>query len=184
MYKIIDLFKKEEKKFYVTYRAISLQLFENNAEKQYDKILIRKHVLNNFRKNVISKLIMKKEISSLIEIFQLSTFDDTSLFKLTSINNFIAVKISKFFFRKEILNKEMINLFRKNQSLNKKNNISFRKKSSFCSNSSKSLNEFFEAENVSLNVLTSKNINFRINEINIVHKKKVRKFSKNFANTT
>jgi hypothetical protein len=69
MYKIVDFFKKEEKKFYVTYRAISLHIFENNDEKQYDKILIRKHVLNNFRKNVVSKLMMKKEISSLIEIF-------------------------------------------------------------------------------------------------------------------
>jgi hypothetical protein len=51
----------------------------------------------------------------------------------------------------------MIWLSRKNQSLNKKNNISFRKKNSFCSNSSKLLNEFFEIENASLNVLTLKN---------------------------
>jgi hypothetical protein len=68
-YKTLDLFKKEERKFYVTYRAISLQIFENNDEKQYDKILIRKHVLNNSRKNVISKSIMKKKISSFIKIF-------------------------------------------------------------------------------------------------------------------
>jgi hypothetical protein len=39
-YKTVDFFKKEEKKFYVTYRAILLQIFENNDEKQYDKISI------------------------------------------------------------------------------------------------------------------------------------------------
>ncbi len=72
-YKVVDLFKKEERKLYVTYRAISLQIFENSDEKQYDKISIRKHVLNNFRKNVVSKSMMKKEISLSIEIFQLST---------------------------------------------------------------------------------------------------------------
>jgi hypothetical protein len=32
-YKTIDFFKKKERKFYVTYRAISLQIFENNDEK-------------------------------------------------------------------------------------------------------------------------------------------------------
>jgi hypothetical protein len=32
-YEAIDFFKKEEKKFYVTYRVISLQIFENNVEK-------------------------------------------------------------------------------------------------------------------------------------------------------
>jgi hypothetical protein len=78
----------------------------------------------------------------------------------------------------------MINFSRKNQSLNKENNISSRKKSFLCSNSSKLSNEFFETENASLNVLTSRNINFRINVINIVQKKRVRKFSKDFANTT
>jgi hypothetical protein len=77
----------------------------------------------------------------------------------------------------------MINLFRKNQSLNQKNNISFRKKNFLCSNSSKLLNELFEIENVSLNMLTSKNINFRINVINIVQEKWVQKSSKDFANT-
>ncbi len=35
-----------------------------------------------------------------------------------------------------------------------------------------------------MNVLISKNINFRINVINIVQKKRVRKSSKDFANTT
>jgi hypothetical protein len=68
--------------------------------------------------------------------------------------------------------------------LNKENNISSRKKSFFCSNSSKLSNEFFKTKNASLNVLTSKNINFRTNVINIVQEKRVRKFSKNFANTT
>jgi hypothetical protein len=78
----------------------------------------------------------------------------------------------------------MINFSRKNQSLNKENNISSRKKNFLCSNLSKLSNEFFETENASLNVLTSKNINFRINVINIVQEKRIRKFSKDFANTT
>jgi hypothetical protein len=68
--------------------------------------------------------------------------------------------------------------------LNKKNNISCEKKNSLYSNSSKLSNKFFEIENVLLNVLTSKNINFRINVINIVSKKRVWKLSKDFANTT
>ncbi len=114
----------------------------------------------------------------------MSTFDDTSSFKSTSINIFVAIEISKSFSRKKSSNKEMIWFFRKNQSLNKKNNISFRKKSSLCSNSSKLSNEFFEIENASLNVLTSKNINFRINVVNIVQEKRVQKLSKDFANTT
>jgi hypothetical protein len=63
-YEAIDFLKKEEKKFYVIYRAISLQIFENSDEKQYDKISIRKHVLNNSKKNIVSKSMMKKEISS------------------------------------------------------------------------------------------------------------------------
>ncbi len=68
--------------------------------------------------------------------------------------------------------------------MNKKNNISFRKKNSFYSNSSKLSNKLFEIKNASLNVLTSRNINFRINVVNIVQEKRVQKFSKNFANTT
>jgi hypothetical protein len=60
-YEKVDFFKKEEKKLYVTYRAIFEQIFENSDEKQYDKILIRKFVLNNSRKNVISKSMMKKK---------------------------------------------------------------------------------------------------------------------------
>ncbi len=131
----------------------------------------------------MSNSMMKKEISSSIES-QLSTFDDTSSFKSTSINIFIAIEISKFFSRKETSNQKKIKLFRKNQSLNQKNNISFRKKSFLCSNSSKLLKEFFEVKNSSLNVLTSKNINSRINVVNIVQEKRVRKFSKDFANTT
>ncbi len=111
-------------------------------------------------------------------------FNDTSSFKSTLINIFVAIEISKFLFRKKTSNKEMINFSRKNQSLNKENNIFFRKKNSLCSNSSKLSNEFFETKNVSLNVLTSKSINSRINEINIVHEKKIRKFSKDFANMT
>jgi hypothetical protein len=182
-YETIDFSKRRKKKLYVTYRAISLQIFEDNDEKQYDRISIRKHVLNNFKKNVVSKSMLKKEISSLKKS-QLFTFDDTSSFESTSINNFVAFEISRFLFRKKTSNKEMIWLFRKNQSLNKENNISFRKKNSFCSNSSKLSNELLKTKNVSLNMLTSKNINSRINVINIVQIKRVRKFSKDFANTT
>jgi hypothetical protein len=182
-YKAIDLFKKEERKLYVTYCAISLQIFENSDEKQYDRISIRKHVLDNSRENVVLKSMTKKEISSSIES-QLSTIDDKSSFESTSISIFVAVQISKFLFRKETSDKEIINLSRKSQSLNKKNKISSRKKSSFYSNSSKLSKELFETKNASLNVLTSRNINFRINVANIVQEKLVRKFSKDFANTT
>jgi hypothetical protein len=160
-----------------------LQIFEYSDEKQYDKISIRKHVLNNSRKKVVSKSMMKKKISSSIES-QLFIFDDTSSFKSTSISIFIAIEISKFLFRKETSDKKMINLSRKNQSLNKKNNIFFRKKNSLCSNLSKLSKKFFETKNVLLNVLTSKDITFRINVVNIVRKKRVRKFSKDFANMT
>jgi hypothetical protein len=184
-YEAIDFFKEEKRKLYVTYRAISLQIFENSDEKQYDKILIRKHVLNNSRKNVISKSMMKKEISSLIETFQLSTFDDTSSFKSEStstINIFVTIEISRQ--NVSMKNKEMISFFRKIKSLNKENNFSFRKNNFFCSHSSNLSNDLFEIENAFLNVLISRNINSRIDEINIVKKKRVRRFSKNFANTT
>jgi hypothetical protein len=170
MYEAVNFFKKEERKFYVMYRAISLQILKNSDKKQYNKISIQKHVLNNFKKNVVSKSMMKKKISSSIEIFQLLTFDDTSSFESTSINIFFAVEISKILFRKEISDKKMINLSRKNQLLNKENNIFFRKKSSFCSNSSKLLKELFKTKNASLNVLTSRNINFRINVVNTFKK--------------
>jgi hypothetical protein len=181
-YEKIDLFKKEERKFYVTYRAIFMQIFENSDEKQYDRISIRKFVLNNSRKTVVSKSMMKKRISS-SKKSQLFTFNDTSSSESTSINNFVAVEISRFLFRKKTSNKEMINLSRKNQSLNKENNISSRKKNFLCSNSSKLSNELLETEDASLNVLTSRNINSRINVVNIVQKKRVRKSSKDFANT-
>jgi hypothetical protein len=160
-----------------------MQIFENSDEKQYDRISIRKFVLNNSKEYVVSKLMMKKKISS-SKKFQLFTFDDTSSFESTSISNFVAIEISRFLFRKETSDKEIINFFRKNQSLNKENNISFRKKKFLCSNSSKLSNELFDIENVSLNVLISKNINSRLNVINIVQKKRVRKSSKDFANTT
>jgi hypothetical protein len=184
-YEAVDFFKKEERKLYVTYRAISLQIFENSDEKQYDKILIRKHVLNNSRKNIVSKSMMKKEISSSIETFQLSTFDDTSSseFKSTStINIFVTIEISRQ--NVSMKNKEMISLFRKVKSLNKENNFSFRKNNFLCFHSSNLSNDFFETENALLNVLISRNINFRIDEINIVKKKRVRRSSKDFANTT
>jgi hypothetical protein len=112
-YEAIDFFKKEERKLYVTYRAISLQIFENNDEKQYDRISIQKHVLDNSKENIVSKSMMKKKISS-SNVFQLFTFDDTSSFKSASINIFVAIEISKFLFRKETSDKKMIWLFRKN----------------------------------------------------------------------
>jgi hypothetical protein len=184
-YEAVDFFKKEERKFYVTYRAISLQIFENSDEKQYDRISIRKHVLNNSRKKIVSKSMMKKEISSSIEIFQLSTFDDTSSseFKSAStINIFVTIEISRQ--NVSMKNKEMISLFRKIKSLNKENNFSFRKNNFLCSHSSNLSNDLFETENAFLNVLTSRNINSRIDEINIVKKKKIRRSSKVFTNTT
>ncbi len=91
----------------MTYRAISLQIFKNSDEKQYNKILIRKHVLNSFKENIVSKSMMKKEISS-SNVFQLFTFDDTSSFESTSISIFVAIEISKFLFRKETSDKKMI----------------------------------------------------------------------------
>jgi hypothetical protein len=177
-------FQKRKKTFYVTYRAISLQIFENNDEKQYDKISIRKHVLNNSRKNVVSKSMMKKKISSSIEIFRLSTFNDTSSFKFESastINIFVIIEISRQ--NVSMKNKKMISFFRKIKSLNKENNFSFRKNNFLCSHSSNLSNDFFEIENAFLNVLISKNINSRIDEINIVKKKRVWRSSKDFANT-
>jgi hypothetical protein len=96
-YKKTDLLKKEEKKFYVTYRAIFMQIFEDSDEKQYDKILIRKLVLNNFKENVVSKSMMKKKISSSKKL-QLFTFDDTSSSEFESestINIFVTIEISK-----------------------------------------------------------------------------------------
>jgi hypothetical protein len=183
MYKKINLFKEEERKLYVTYCAIFMQIFENNDEKQYDRILIRKFVLNNLKKNVISKSMMKKKISS-SKKFQLFTFDDTSSSEFKSdltINIFMTIEILRR--NVSMKNKKMIFFFRKDKSLNKKNNFFFRKNNFLCSHSSKLSNEFSKTKNASLNVLTSKNINFQINVINIVQDKKIRKFSKDFANT-
>jgi hypothetical protein len=126
---------------------------------------------------------MKKKISS-SKKSQLFTFDDTSSFEFESestINIFVTIEISRR--NVSMKNKEMIFFSRKNKSLNKENNFSFQKNNFLCSHSSKLSNEFFEIENASLNVLTSKNINSRINVINIVQEKRVRKSSKDFANT-
>ncbi len=172
-YEAVDFFKKEKKKFYVTYCAISLQIFENSDEKQYDRISIRKHVLNNSRKNVVSKSMMKKKISSLIETFQLSTFDDTSSSESESASTtsiLMTIEISRQ--NVSMKNKEMISFFRKIKSLNKENNFSFRKNNFLYSHSSNLSNELFETENAFLNVLISRNISSRIDEINIVKKKK------------
>jgi hypothetical protein len=127
---------------------------------------------------------MKKRISS-SKKSQLFTFDDTSSFEFESkltINIFVTFEIFKR--NVSMKNKEMISFFRKNKSLNKENNFSFRNNNFLCFHSSKLSNEFSETKNVSLNVSTSKNINFRINVVNIVQKKRVQKFSKDFANTT
>jgi hypothetical protein len=127
---------------------------------------------------------MKKEISSSIETFQLSTFDDTSSseFELTStIDIFVTIEISRQ--NVSMKNKKMISFFRKIKSLNKENNFFFRKNNFLCFHSSNLSNDLFEIENAFLNVLISRNINFRIDEINIVKKKKIRRFSKDFANT-
>jgi hypothetical protein len=167
------------------YRAISLQIFKNNDEKQYDKILIRKHVLKNFRKNDVSKSMMKKEISSSIEIFKLSTSDDTSSseFKSAStINIFVTIEISRQ--NVSMKNKKMISFFQKIKFLNKENNFSFQKNNFLCFHSSNLSNDLLETENAFSNVLISRNINFRIDEINIVKKKRIRRSSKDFANTT
>ncbi len=139
--------------------------------------------MNNSRKNVVSKSMMKKRISSSKES-QLFTFDDTSSSESESestINTFVTIEISKR--NVSMKNKEMISLSRKDKSLNKENNFSFRKNSFFCSHSSKLSNELLEIKNAFLNVLISKDISFRIDEINIVKKKRVRKSSKDFANT-
>jgi hypothetical protein len=119
------------------------------------------------------------------KIFQLSTFDDTSSSECEStstINIFVTIEISKY--DVSMKNKEMISFSRKIKSLNKENNFSFRKNNFLCSHSSNLSNDLFEIENAFLNVLISKDINFRIDEINIVKKKRIRRSSKNFANTT
>ncbi len=128
---------------------------------------------------------MKKKISSSIEIFQLFTFDDTSSsdFESTStINIFVTIEILRR--NVSMKNKKMISFSRKIKLLNKENNFSFRKNNFLCSHSSNLSNNLFEIENAFLNVLISRNINFRIDEINIVKKKRIRRFSKDFANTT
>ncbi len=90
-----------------------MQIFENSDEKQYNQISIRKFVLNNFKKNVVSKLIIKKRISSLKK-FRLFTFNNTSLFKFKlkwMINIFMIIEISKW--NVSIKNKKMIFFFEK-----------------------------------------------------------------------
>jgi hypothetical protein len=127
---------------------------------------------------------MKKKISS-SKKSQLFTFDDTSSSKSESdltISIFVTIEISRR--NVSMKNKEMIFFSRKKKSLNKENNFLFWKNNFLCSHSSKLSNELLKTKNVSLNVLTSQNINFRINVDNIVQEKRVRKSSKDFANTT
>jgi hypothetical protein len=182
-YEKIDLLKKEKRKLYVTYRAIFMQIFENSDEKQYDRISIQKFVLNSLKKTVVSKSMMKKKISS-SKKSQLFTFDDTSSSESESestINIFVTIEISRR--NVSMKDKKMIFLSRKDKSLNKENNFLSRKNNFLCSHSSKLSNKLFEIENALLNLLTSKNFNSRINVVNIVQEKRVRKSSKDFANT-
>jgi hypothetical protein len=101
---------------------------------------------------------------------------------MSTINIFEIIKISKQ--NVSLKNKKMISFFRKIKSLNKENSFFSRKNNFLYSHSSNLSNNFFEIENAFLNVLISRNINFRIDEINIVKKKRIRRFSKNVANTT
>ncbi len=105
-------FKEEKRKFYVTYRAISLQIFENNDEKQYDKILIRKHVLNNSRKNVISKSIMKKKShhQSNFNCRRLIIHHCLNQRRLTLL---LQSKYRSFFFEKKLQTKKWLIFFEK-----------------------------------------------------------------------
>jgi uncharacterized protein VirK/YbjX len=104
-----------------------MQIFEDNNKKQYDKILIRKHVLNNFKKNVALKSMMKKKISS-SKKSQLFMFDDTSSFESTSISNFVAVEISRFLFRKETSDKKWFDFLKKINHWTKKITFLFERK--------------------------------------------------------
>jgi hypothetical protein len=137
-----------------------MQIFKDSDEKQYDRISIRKFVLNSLKETVASKSMMKKKISS-SKKSQLFTFDDTSSSESESnltIKIFVIIEISRR--NVSMKNKEMISFFRKNKSLNKENNFSSRKNNFLCSHSSKLSNEFFEIENAFLNVLISRNISF------------------------
>jgi hypothetical protein len=128
---------------------------------------------------------MKKKISSSIEISQLSTSNDTSSSEIESastINIFVTIEISRQ--NVSMKSKKMISLFRKIKSLNEENNFSFRKNNFLCSHSSNLSKDLLKTENAFLNVLISRNINSRIDEINIVKKKRIRRSSKDFANTT
>jgi hypothetical protein len=154
------------------YHAIFLQIFENNDEKQYNKISIRKFVLNNSKKNIVSKSMIKKKISSLKKL-QLFTFDNTSSFKSTSINNFVAIEISRFFFKEKLQTKKWLICLEKINHWTKKIIFFLERKILFVRFLSKLSNKLLEIENVLLNVLTSKNIKFRINVINIVQQKRV-----------
>ncbi len=115
----------------------------------------------------------------------MSTFDNTSSSEFESastINIFVTMKISRQ--NVSMKNKKMISFFRKIKSLNKENNFFSRKNNFLYSHSSNLSNDHFETENAFLNVLISRNIDSRIDEINIVKKKRVWRSSKEFANTT
>jgi hypothetical protein len=112
-YETINFFKKEEKKLYVTYRAIFMQIFENSDEKQYDKISIWKYVLNNFKKNVVSKSMMKKKShhQKKINCLRWMIHHRLNQRRLTIL---LQSKYWDFFFKKKFQTKKMIWFFRKN----------------------------------------------------------------------
>ncbi len=92
----------------------------------------------------------------------------------SSAETFVAVEISE--------KKETISFSRKDQLMNKEINISSRKKSFLCSEISKMSKNLSKTKDISLNVLVSRNINFRIDVINIINDKRTRK--QRFANAT
>ncbi len=95
-------------------------------------------------------------------------------FVSSSTETFVAIEISE--------KKKTISLFRKDQSMNKKINISFRKKSFLYSKISKMSKNLSKTKDASLNVLISRNIDFRIDVINIIDDERTRK--QQFANAT
>jgi hypothetical protein len=117
----------------------------------------------------ISEITFKSSSFELVDSDSLNQAEDSLNHSenSTHANTFVAVEISK--------NKIFFSLSRKDQNLSKEINIFSRKNSFLCSSISKISNDFLKIENASLNVLTSKDINSRINEVNIIHEKKVRK---------
>jgi hypothetical protein len=126
-YEAIDLFKKKKRKFYVTYRAISLQIFENSDEKQYDKISIRKHMLDSFKENIVSKSIMKKKISSsnVFSCLRLTIHHRLNQRRLTSL---LQSKYRNFFLEQKLQTKKWFDFLEKINHWTKKITFLFERK--------------------------------------------------------